>query len=63
MFLTHPIFYINILNLFYSTVSYSIIFIGAGVCNTINSYDEGVEFSARLLSMPEEWIPITYVLN
>ena len=63
MFLSHPIFYINILNLFYSTVSYSIIFIGAGDCNTINSYDEGVEFSARLLSMPEEWIPITYVFR
>ena len=60
MFLTHSIFYILIFS--YSTVSYSIIFIGVGKnCNTINKYDEGVEFSARLLSMPEEWIPITYV--
>ena len=32
-------------------------------CNTINQYDEGIEFSVRLLSLPEEWIPITYVFR
>ena len=26
-------------------------------------YDEGVEFSVRLFSLPEEWIPVTYIFR
>ena len=30
-------------------------------CNTVNGFDEGIEFSIRLSSRPNEWIPIKYV--
>ena len=29
--------------------------------NTINEFNEGVEFSLRLSSMPDEWIPLKFI--
>ena len=31
------------------------------MCNRIDHFSEGVEFSLRLLSKPEEWIPIRFL--
>ena len=33
------------------------------MCDVIDSFSEGVEFSLRLLSKPEEWIPIRFIYN
>ena len=33
------------------------------MCDTIDLFSEGVEFSLRLLSEPEEWIPIRFIFN
>ncbi len=30
-------------------------------CNTINGFNEGVEFSYQLSSLPNEWIPIKFI--
>ena len=30
-------------------------------CNTINEFNEGIEFSYRLSSNPDEWIPLRFV--
>ena len=46
---------------FIREVSFKIIFNGKGGCNTINEFNEGVEFSIRLSSMPDEWIPINFI--
>ena len=33
------------------------------MCDKIDLFSEGVEFSLRLLSEPEEWIPIRFIYN
>ena len=33
------------------------------MCSEIDLFSEGVEFSLRLLSEPEEWIPIRFTYN
>ena len=33
------------------------------MCSEIDEFSEGVEFSLRLLSEPEEWIPIRFTYN
>ena len=43
-------------------VSFMIVFIRTGDdCNSVDDFNEGVEFSARLLSKPNEWIPLKYI--
>ena len=46
----------------YRMVSFMIVFIRTGDdCNSVDEFNEGVEFSARLLSKPNEWIPLKYI--
>ncbi len=42
-------------------MAFEIIFNRRRSCNTINEFNEGIEFSVRLLSNPEEWIPLKYI--
>ena len=42
-------------------VSFLIIFNRMGECNSVDGFDEGVEFSVHLSSLPTEWIPIKYI--
>jgi len=46
----------------YRNISFDVIF---GRCpgNSIDYFDEGVEFSFRLCSSPCEWIPIKFIYN
>ena len=46
---------------FIREVSFKIIFNDTGDCNTINEFNEGIEFSIHLSSMPNEWIPINFI--
>ena len=46
---------------FIREVSFKIIFNDNGECNTINEFNEGIEFSIHLSSMPDEWIPINFI--
>ena len=46
---------------FIREVSFKIIFNDNGECNTINEFNEGIEFSIHLSSMPNEWIPINFI--
>jgi len=32
-------------------------------CNAVDQFSEGVEFSLRLLSHPEEWTPISFIYH
>jgi len=46
---------------FFREISYSLIFPEPNVdCNTINEFNEGVEFSVYLSSYPQEWIPLKF---
>ena len=47
---------------FHSQISFQIILNKAGGCyDRIDSFDEGVELSVRLLSTPDEWIPVAFI--
>ena len=46
----------------HSQISFQIILNKAGGCyDAIDNFDEGVELSVRLLSTPEEWIPVAFI--
>ena len=48
--------------MFHSQISFQIILRRAGACyDPIDNFDEGVELSVRLLSVPEEWIPVAFI--
>ena len=47
----------------HSSVTFLIVFNETGDCNTINEFNKGVEFSVRLLSTPEEWIPLRFIYH
>lgn len=62
--LSHHHFYLSFLFFsWHSEVSFLIVFNETGDCNTVNEFNEGVEFSIRLLSRPEEWIPIKFIYH
>ncbi len=44
----------------YRDISFMVIF-KKNSCNTINGFNEGVEFSYQLSSLPNEWIPIKFI--
>ena len=52
--------YLNLLFIF-REVSFLLHFKSTSKCNSIDNVDEGVEFSVRLSSMPEEWIPVSFI--
>ena len=42
-------------------MSFLTVFENSDNFNTINEFNEGVEFSLRLSSMPDEWIPLKFI--
>ena len=43
-----------------SEVAFSLYFNSEGECRTLQSFDDGVEFSIHLSSILREWIPVSY---
>jgi len=57
----------DLISLFYSQISFQIVLdlnnaqCGQGSYDPIDNFDEGVELSIRLLSAPDEWIPVAFI--
>ena len=49
--------------MFHSQISFQIILLkSAEECyDEIENFDEGIELSVRLLSAPDEWIPVAFI--
>ena len=49
--------------MFYSQISFQIILLKSGeeCYDEIDNFDEGIELSVRLLSAPDEWIPVAFI--